>query len=76
MHSYYEKIYEQLETKLSVLDLELDDDVVLKSESAVQESIDAIELVKSFFKENLPKNEAEEIQFFKTVKPKFVVSFP
>lgn len=72
MNSFYEKAYEQLETKLSVLELEIDDDVVLKSESAIKESINAIESIKTFFKEHVPINEAEEILFFKTIKPKFV----
>lgn len=69
--SFYDEALIRLLNSLQALEGERDD-VVKKSELAIQECLKIRDEIKFHFKENQPKNQEEEIYFFKHVKPLFV----
>lgn len=69
--SFYDEALNRLLISLKVLEGERND-VVEKSELAINECLKIRDEIKSHFKENQPKNKEEEIYFFKHVKPLFV----
>lgn len=69
--SFYDEALNGLLISLKVLEGERND-VVEKSELAINECLKIRDEIKSHFKENQPKNQEEEIYFFKQIKPLFV----
>lgn len=69
--SFYDEALNRLLISLKVLEGERID-VVEKSELAINECLKIRDEIKSHFKEYQPKNQEEEIYFFKHVKPLFV----
>lgn len=69
--SFYDEALTKLLINLEVLEGERND-VVEKSELAIHECLKIRDEIKFHFKENQPKNQEEEIYFFKHVKPLFV----
>lgn len=67
---YSERLYEDLNRELT--NLKLDEKPVFKRlELSILTCIRTLTKLKTFFKENGPWTKAEEIEFFKKVKPKF-----
>jgi len=69
--SFYDEALNKLLISLKTLERERND-VVERSELAINECLKTRDEIKCHFKENQPKNQEEEIYFFKHVKPLFV----
>ena len=63
-------LLQNLNEQLRFIDLETDD-MVLKSEKAIEICIESINKVKKFISKYNFKSQQEEISFFKEVKPQF-----
>ena len=74
MNSKINQLLLDLNEQLNFIDLEIDD-TIKRCEKAIEITIKSVQKLKTLFlKENI-KNQEQEIDFFKNVKPKFTSKF-
>lgn len=71
MSEIYNHLYEELEDKLRMIDLE-EDSILKKSEQSFQIALQAINQLRDDLKGDRLRLQGDEIYFFKEIKPKFV----
>ena len=71
MSEIYNHLYEDLEDKLRMIDLE-EDNILKKSEQSFQTALQEINQLRDDLKGDRLPSQIDEICFFKEIKPKFV----
>ena len=71
MSEIYNHLYEDLEDKLRMIDLE-EDNILKKSEQSFQTALQAINQLRDDLQQKPLVSQNDEISFFKEIKPKFV----
>lgn len=71
MSEIYNHLYEDLEDKLRMIDLE-EDNILKKSEQSFQTALQAINQLRDDLQQKPLVSQNDEISFFKEIKPKFI----
>jgi hypothetical protein len=71
MSEIYNHLYEDLEDKLRMIDLE-EDSILKKSEQSFQIALQAINQLRDDLQQKPLVSQNDEISFFKEIKPKFI----
>ncbi|WP_219956384.1 RteC domain-containing protein [Algoriphagus sp. NBT04N3] len=71
MSEIYNHLFEDLEDKLRMIDLE-EDNILKKSEQSFQTALQAINQLRDDLQQKPLVSQNDEISFFKEIKPKFI----